>query len=93
MVHERPPGVPRTRILPLSPLELEFRPKQLVHLVLRIGHPQVDSLQKLTFLVSPSVLIALLSVKEPELSDGFLTDTHPFHIFSLLSSILGFYCK
>ena len=89
MVHERPPRVPRTRILPLPPLELEFRPKHLVHLVLRIGHPQVDSLQKLTFLVSPAVLLALLALLyEPELSDGFLTGTHPFHNFSLLSSIL-----
>ena len=87
LIHERPPGVPRTRRLPFPPLELDFRPKHLVRLVLRIGRPQVDSLQKLTSLSSPGVLLVVRC--EPELSEGFLTDIHPFHNFYLLKSMLS----
>ena len=43
------------------------------------GHPQVDSLQKLALLASPGVMLVFCC--EPELSDGFLTGTHPFHNF------------
>ena len=60
----------------LAPLELNKRPKHLIMFVRRIGHPQVDSLQKLTLLASPIVSIGFS--REPELSDGFRTGTHHF---------------
>ena len=86
MVHERPPPVPRARILPFAPFELDFRPNHIELIVVRFGHPQVDSLQKLALLASPGVMLVFCC--EPELSDGFLTDTRLFHNFSLLNSIL-----
>ena len=101
MIHERPPGVPTTRSLPLPIVELYFGPKHLfqtecrilvipsiivVVVYCRIGHPQVDSLQKLALLPSPVVLFVVRC--EPELSGGFLTGTHPFHNFSLLKSLI-----
>ena len=79
LIHERPPGVPTTRILPLAPLVLNNRPKHLWSFVRCIGHPQVDSLQKRTSPACP--IVYLVVCHEPELSDSFLTGTHPFHHF------------
>ena len=82
LIHERPPWVPRTRVLPFSPLELEFRPKHLPLLVRRVGHPQVDPPQKRTLLASPAVLLVVRC--EPELSDGFLTSTVEIQLSRIL---------
>ena len=72
-----------TRILPFAPFELDLRPKHCGTPVRVFVHPQVDSLQKLALLASPGVLLV---GRVPELSDGFLTGSHPFHNFSLLKS-------